>query len=117
MTVSHSNERVKENLFVNCISNSACLPCQNPNLVHLIFKFIFKCLPINIIYATLQAWSEKSVNNFQVSFISDAHYMQCEIISHSIPLLNSRKAAYNIVDITASALHSLGATIYARTFL
>lgn len=41
------------------------------------------------------------------------HYMQCEIISPLYPLPNSRKPTHNIVGITTSALHSLGATIYA----
>lgn len=53
--------RIKKVSTLPSIHQSCLHSCQNPNLLHLIFKLIFKFLPINIIYAILQAWSEKSV--------------------------------------------------------
>lgn len=61
-TITYSiRVRVKEVSTLHSTHQSCLHSCQNPNLLCLIFKFIFKFLSINIIYAILQAWSEKSV--------------------------------------------------------
>lgn len=61
-TISYAiRVRVKKVSTLHSIHQSCLHSCQNPNLLCLIFKLIFKFLSINIIYAILQAWSEKSV--------------------------------------------------------
>lgn len=85
MTEPCSNERVKREPVCK-LYIKLCLPSsvRNSNLVHLIFKFIFKCLPINIIYAHLGKPGQRNLEINTFKFPSyQMHYMHVKLFPHS----------------------------------